>query len=155
MPNYNASTRQAIADIGVGLRVDRATAALPATTSDVLFTVSGGRVIVDLILGEVTTVIEDQENNTNLEANPTTGTATDICTALDIADHEAGTLYTVSGTAATAMQSGSSGSVIGQAAPFIVAEGDIELHCAATNTGSVKWSIWYRPLDAGAYVTAA
>jgi len=58
MPNYNASTRQAIADIGVGLRVDRATAALPATTSDVLFTVSGGRVIVDLILGEVTTVIE-------------------------------------------------------------------------------------------------
>ena len=31
----------------------------------------------------------------------------------------------------------------------------IELDCAASNTGSVAWSIWYYTLDTGALVVAA
>jgi hypothetical protein len=38
---------------------------------------------------------------------------------------------------------------------MVVAAGTIDLDCAASNTGSVKWSIWYVPLDDGAYVEAA
>lgn len=155
MPNYNQSTRGIIADIGLGLRVDRDTAALPQTTTGSLFTVSGGNILLTLILGEVTTVIETQANNTNLVANPTTGTTTDLCAVLDITGGEEGTLYTISGTAGDALQSGSSGSVIAQAASVIVAPGAIQLTCAASNTGSVQWSVWYVPLVAGASVAAA
>lgn len=39
--------------------------------------------------------------------------------------------------------------------PVVVPAGTIDLDCAASNTGSVKWSLFYWPLDPGAYVTAA
>ena len=41
------------------------------------------------------------------------------------------------------------------AAPSVLSEGDIELACAATNTGSVSWAIVYVALDADATVAAA
>ena len=41
------------------------------------------------------------------------------------------------------------------AQPVVVPAGTIDLNCAASNTGAVKWSLWYIPLDAGATVTAA
>ena len=155
MPHYNTSTRQRVADINLGLRVDKATATLPQTTSSALFNVEVGRVLVNMILGEVTTVIQTQINATKLQSNPDTGTTTDMCAALDITAKEVGSLFTISGTAGTALQAGSSGSVIGQAIPVIVAAGAIELVCAASNTGYVKWSIFYVPIDDGAYVEAA
>jgi hypothetical protein len=159
MPNYNQSTRGAIADIGAGLRVDRATATLPQTGQYDLFTVAGGMVKVLGILGEVTTVIENQTNNTNLEFNPAAATLadSDLCATLDISADVVGTLYTITGTAANAMvDSGTTGFLIHTLAqPLYMSEGAIELHCSASNTGSVKWSIWYVPLEEGAYVEAA
>jgi hypothetical protein len=159
MPSYNLSTRQSIADINQGIRVDRATAALPQTGQYDLFTVAGGRVLVLGILGEVTTVIQTQANATNLEFNPTAATLadSDLCTGLDISADVVGTLYTIDGTAANAMvDSGTDGWVAYTlASPLFMAPGAIELHCAASNTGSVKWSIWYIPLDDGAYIEAA
>lgn len=154
MPSYNQSTRDAIADIRGGLRVDRATAGLPASTTGSLFTVSGGNILMTLILGEVTTIIEAKANNTKLVANPTTGSTTDLCANLDITGDEVGTFYTISGTAGDALQSGSSGSVIAQAVSVVVAPGVIQLTCGATSTGSVAWSIWYIPLEYGASVAA-
>ena len=44
MPNYNWSTRQTLADLRLGMRVDRATSTLPATTNLPIFNVVGGRV---------------------------------------------------------------------------------------------------------------
>ena len=159
MPNYNQSTRQSLADIGLGMRVDRATATLPQTGQGNLFTVAGGMVKVTGLLGEVTTVIETQANNTNLEFNPAAATLadSDLCAALNITADVVGTLYTITGTAANAMvDSGTTGFLIHTLAqPLYLSEGIIELHCAASNDGSVKWSIWYVPAEDGAYVTAA
>ena len=155
MPSYNKSTRQRVADINLGLRVDRATAALPATTAAAIFNVLGGRVAVTAIVGEVTTVLGAVVTNLSIQSNPTTGTTTAMCAVLAIASKEAGTLFTIDGTAATALQAGSSGSVRGQATPVIVAIGAIELLTNATNTGSVKWSIFYVPIDEGASIEAA
>ena len=47
-----------------GQAVERATAALPATTQSALFNVVGGRIAVLGIIGEVTTVIQTQACNT-------------------------------------------------------------------------------------------
>ena len=155
MPNYNQSARKAIADIGFGLRVERATADLPQGASSNLFTIYTG--LVELyIVGEVTTIIQATANATNLEFLPTaaTGARNDISSGLDITGDVVGTQYTVTGTAANAMQdTGTTGWHL-KKTPLILAPGTIELHCAGSASGKVKWTIWYTPLQAGAYAVA-
>jgi hypothetical protein len=139
--------------MNLGQRVDRATANI--TTGLDLFTIASGRVLVTQIVGEVTTIMETKTINFKLTANPTTGTSTDMCANLDLTAAEAGTLLTISGTEADALRKGSSGSVVAQNNPVVVAIGAIEATVGATHTGSIKWSLWYVPLDDGAYVEAA
>lgn len=137
----------------LGERVDRATANM--TTGLPLFTVAGGRVAVNLILGEVTTIIETKTVNMKLQANPTVGTTNDMSGNLDISADPVGTMYTIAGAPGTATQRGECGAVIGQSAPVIVREGAIEVVIGDTHTGSIKWSVFYTPIDDGAYVVAA
>ena len=155
MAVYNATTAAALTGTILGTRVDRATAALPQTAAAALFTVTGGRVAIMAILGEVTTVIQTQANNTKLVANPTAGTSVDLCAVLNISADEVGCLYGVTGTVGDALIGVNAGYAPLPARPLVVAAGTIDLDCAASNTGSVKWSIWYAPLDDGAVVTAA
>lgn len=138
-----------------GFRIDRTTASLPQSTQSALFTVAGGRVIVTGIVGEVTTIIQNQACNTKLVANPTTGTDVDLCAVLSIANKEVGTLFGITGTFATAMVGANAGAGVMCATPVVVPIGTIDLSTAASNTGAVKWSIYYTPLDDGAYITAA
>lgn len=141
----------------LGTRVQRATAALPASTAEALFTIATGNVLVTALYGEVTTIIQNQANNTKITVNPTTGTSADIAAALDIANDEAGTLYVVEGDG-SALGGGTAGTgfgAIGSFTPFIVPVGTIDLDCAATNTGSIAWTCHYVPLDDSATVTAA
>lgn len=139
-----------------GIKVSRATATLPQTTDGALFTVAGGRVLLLGLVGEVTTVIQTQANNTKVKFNPTaTGADQDLCAVLDISADPVGELYTISGTVADAMRSDL---LIGNpilANPLVLSEGAIELDCAASNTGSVAWDVLYVPLDKGASVVAA
>jgi hypothetical protein len=138
-----------------GIRVDRAAATLPQTTAEALFTVSGGRVVINQILGEVTTIIETQANNTKLVGNPTTGTSADLCAVLNISADEVGTLYGITGTFSDAMLGTNAGGVPAQSTGVIVNEGTIDLNCAASNTGAIKWTVLYTPIDDGASVVAA
>lgn len=142
----------------LGARVDRATDTLPATTDEALFTIAGGRVMVTSIVGEVTTVIQTQANNTKLKFNPdATGADTDLCAALDISADAVGTLYSITGDFSDAMKEGvlclETDAQLER--PIILSEGAIEIDCAATNTGSVKWTVYYVPLDDGATLVAA
>ncbi len=141
-----------------GIRVNRATAALPQTAAASLFTVSGGRVAITAILGEVTTVIQTQADNTKLTFDPDDAGATqDLCAVLDITADAVGTVYSITGTPATAMQDALNflPPNKGLANPVILKPGAIKLDCGASNTGSVKWTIYYVPLDDGASVVAA
>jgi hypothetical protein len=139
----------------LGARVERADASLPQTTAEALFTVSGGKVLITGIVGEVGTVIETQANNTKLTANPTTGTSVDICAVLNISADEAGTLYSITGTLSDALVGTTAGAVAAQAKGVIVNAGTIDLDCAASNTGTVAWTIFYTPIDDGAAIEAA
>ena len=135
-------------------RVSKDTATLPETTAGELFTVVG-RVKVISIQGEVTTVIETQTDNTKLVANPTVGADVDLCAVLDISADAVGTNYTITGTLADAMVATTSGAGVYQAAPVFVTAGTIDLDCAATNTGAVKWTIEYEPISSDWAVTVA
>ena len=141
-----------------GVKVQRATAALPQTSTSTLFTVSGGKVLITSLIGEVTTVIQTQADNTKLTFDPTDAGATqDLCAVLDITADAVGTMYSITGTPATAMQDAlnflPSSKVPAQ--PIVLKPGSILLDCAASNTGSVKWDLCYIPLDNGASVAAA
>lgn len=139
-----------------GTRVLRATATLPQTTDGALFTISGGPVLITALWGEVTTVIQTQACNTKLKLNPSaTGADQDLCAVLDISADAVGEIYSITGTVGDAMVSDL---LIGNVAlqdPLLLSEGDIELDCAASNTGSVKWGLFYIPAEAGASVVAA
>lgn len=139
----------------LGQKVDRAAAALPQTAAGTLFTVTGGRILLTSIVGQVTTVIQTQANNTKLQSVPTVGTAVDLCAVLDISADEVGCLYGITGTLATAMVGANAGATVAPSAALVVPVGAIKLNCAASNTGAVKWSLTYVPLDSGASVAAA
>lgn len=142
-------------DIGVKVKsVERATAALPQTTQAALFTVSG-RVLVTQIVGEVTTIIQTQANATKLVINPTVGADVDMCATDDITADAVGTQYSITGTLADAMVSTTSGGFEAQSTAVEVQDGTIDLNCAASNTGSVKWTLHYISLTPGSTVTTA
>jgi len=141
------------------IRVSRPGLTLPATTTEQLFRVFGGRVLVKLLVGEVTTVIEGTDPILKVSVSSLTdagalqGTAYDIASTLDISSDEVGTLYAVEGDG-TAIISGNqvSGSVEAFSMGFVMKQGQIYITTGATKTGAIKWDIWYQPLDSGAYV---
>jgi hypothetical protein len=151
----SASSRSAATELRLGVATARATAALPQTAQAPLFTVTGGRIAVLGIIGEVTTVIQTQANNTKIVANPTTGTDVDLCAVLSITAKEVGTLFGITGTFADAMVGAAAGATVLPDRPVVVSIGSIDLNCAASNTGSVKWLLLWLPIDAGATVAAA
>lgn len=146
----------AVANAVLGTKVTKATADTINTAAVSLFTVSGGRVLMTAIFGEVTTIIQAQATTSKLQFNPTTGTTNDLCTNLDINADEAGALYSITGTPADAMLRSESGSVRNMTARGIILDvGAIEQISGADSTGSIQWTLYYIPIDSGATVAAA
>lgn len=142
--------------IDAGVMVSRATATLPATTLGHIFTVTGGRILVRYLVGEVTTVIQTQACTVKVTSTPTTGTAVDLCAASSsISALEVGGKLGLPAAAATAMVTGNAGGILTALASWVVPIGSIDITTSATNTGSVKWDLIYVPLDNGATVVAA
>lgn len=138
-----------------GLKVDRAAATLPQTAQGALFTVTGGRVILTSIIGEVTVALGATATNANLIAKPTVGTAQPLCAVLAVASKEVGTLFGITGLFTDAMLGANAGASVIPRNPVVVPVGTIDLLTSASDTGSVKWSITYVPFDDGASVVAA
>jgi hypothetical protein len=138
-----------------GIPVSRAAAALPQTAASALFNVRGGRVAILGIVGEVTTAIQAQANAMKLIANPDVGTSVDMCTTLDVNADELGCLYGITGVPGDALVGANAGAGPLCARPLVVNAGTIDLSCAASNTGGIKWQIRYLPLDPGAFIEAA
>lgn len=140
-------------------RVEKSAANLPQSTAAAIFNVNGGRIEIISLVGEVTTVIETQANNTKLVANPTVGADVDLCAVNDITADAVGTMYSITNDFSDAMVATTSGAIetspTANSRNVIVAAGTIDLNCAASNTGQTKWVILYRAIDSGANVTSA
>lgn len=139
----------------LGLAVERATATLPQTTNAPIFTVAGGCVLVFQLFGRVTTIIQAQANNTKITAVPTIGSSVDLCAVADINGLEVGGSLILANVAATALLKNNAGATFGAYGFTLVSPGTINLNCAASNTGSIRWTLYYAPDDVGATVVAA
>lgn len=145
---------QSFTSVSWGFRVDKAAATLPGTGNQTIFTVAGGRIAINLLLGEVTTVIQAQATTLKVTSVPTVGTAVDLTATLDINAKEVGTLLLVEGdgTALIGLNAGAAYSSLGRPV-LIVPAGIIRITTGATSTGATKWAMWYVPLDDGATVS--
>lgn len=135
----------------LGVVVTKSTGTLTAATVP-LFTIAGGLVAVQSIVGRVTTAIT-VANSYKLQHNPTAGTTVDICAATDIGttDTALGEILVVSGVRATGLVVGSAPRI---AASVIMDTGQIE-HVSAGSDGAIKWYVTYVPIDTGATLVAA
>lgn len=144
--------------IEAGLYVERAAANLPATAAGNIFTISGGRILLVALYGEVTTAIQAQLCTVKFTSTPTTGSAIDLSavsasiSGLEVGGHIAVPNPPAAGTAAVVSNAGY---VNLQNVFTILPIGNISITTSATNTGQMKWGILYVPLDAGSQVVAA
>ena len=144
--------------ISEGILVQRATATLPATTSQNIFTISGGRILLVALIGEVTTAIQAQSTTVKVTSTPTTGSAIDMSAATtDINALEIGGRITLANppAAATALVKTNAGYTDLPGVRTIVPIGTISYTTGATSTGSIKWDLIYIPYDTAATVVAA
>ena len=150
---YTNQNRDVFTTIAQGFTASKAAATLPATGNQTIFTISGGRVLVSLLLGQVTTLCDATATNLKITSVPTVGTAGDVAANLAIANLEAGTLLVAEGdgTALIGVNAGFAPALIN--VPFILPAGILRITTSATNAGATKWDIWYHPLDQGASVS--
>lgn len=142
------------------IQVSRPTATITQNTAtEMLFRVRGGRVLVHLLIGEVTTIIQSQATTLKLthkklsDASAAVGTAVDVCATVDGNAKEVGSLYVPLGSGAAAIWS-NAGCALGTLGriPFILPQGELYGTAGANSSGALKWDIWYQPLDAGAFI---
>ena len=150
--HFDGDATQAVT---MGKQVSKTTAVLAGTSTVDLFTIAGGRVVIHAIIGEVTIVVQTQATGCKLISTPTTGTAIDICAELELSAHEAGSLYGITGLFSEALVGSNAGATVAPRNPIVLPIGTLGFaNAGAANTGSVKWDVYYTPLDSGATITS-
>ena len=132
-------------------------------TPEMLFRVFGGRILVHLLIMEVTVVIGAgattlKWSHKRLDnASAAVGTAVDLTAAsASLATREVGATLVALGSGAAGIinNAGASLATLGRNA-FVVPQGELYATTAgADTTGSVKHDLYYQVLDPGAYVVA-
>ena len=145
--------------IPLGQTVERLTAALPQTALLPIYTISGGRVMVTSILGEVTTIIGGVANVTRFTHIPTGLAEQNLCALIGGTDINAlavGSFMGLTGVPTDAMLTGL-GVLPGMTMPLILAAGVIQIRCAGSDGGGgrVKYTLKYLPYDAAASIAPA
>ena len=137
----------------LGAKLDRPTANIPQNGQYALFNITGGKVLMTLIVGEVTVDIGSTVS-LKLIATPTVGTATDLCAAVDMASCVKGDLLGITGTPGDNMLVANKSAIQAMlTGGVILTPGVLDLDTTASTTGKVTWLITYIPLDDGAEMT--
>jgi len=140
----------------LGPTTERATAVLPGVTYS-LFTITGGRILVTQLLGEFTIVIAGALS-ISLQADPAAAASTTraMCAGLLVNAYDVGDLVGITGINTDAMiPPAASGVIEGQTMGVIVQPGTIDLLNDIVDTGSIRWTLKWIPIDEGAAVVAA
>lgn len=142
----NASQRKNLADLAVGVKVERATSVVRDKT---LFKVVG-RVLLTNLMGYVTTAMHGTPNATKIQHDGV-GAVVDLCATLDLNACAQYSLLSITGAAAVPMTKALS-AIRGMDIPVVLETGNINLVRAADVAGEVSWTVWYVPLEAGARI---
>jgi len=153
----NLSLRRAIANINIGIRVEATTNPI-ATGQNAVFNIVGGRILLHDLLGVVTTELQAAALLLHWDADMDVGG--DAALSIDSADltgDVVGTQYLMPAAAGGAMTVPAGGAFLRlfPALGWVVSAGALDLHASAARTGGIKWTLFYTPLDDGAYVEAA
>jgi hypothetical protein len=161
--NISEDTAARVADMVVGCRVDR-TAAILSGGAETLFTVVGGSIVLTAFYGEIMVLIDSGAGCTltlDYDVDVSANGSVYVDTPLgsiggDIDTYVAGRMIylPVEGGALTYTAAGGACPV--DIAPimtlppghFVLTSG------AATTLGTIRWSMWYIPVDPGAYVVS-
>jgi len=153
--NYNESTRQMIAAFCMGMRVDTATITIPHTATTIYYHIHGGKILLTNLVGEIV-VAADGANSVHIDHTPTTGSASVIAAAADIDTWLIGDIITLNGLYSDVIfpvvAAGKSSSMAYKG--IVLTPGSLSWHSNGTTAGDWKWSLFYVPLDDGAYVEA-
>lgn len=144
--------------ISAGLAVTRAAATIPQTAAQNIFTISGGRILIVALTGQVTTAIGATVTTLKVTNTPTSGTATDIATATAITSKEVGTLISLPVAPGSALVVGANAGAAVQVAGhqgWLVEPGTLSVTTSASTTGAISYDLVYIPYDTGASVAAA
>ena len=144
--------------ISAGLAVSRAAATIPQTGAQNIFTITGGRILVVALTGQVTTVIGGTATTLKVTNTPAAGTATDIATATAITSKEVGTLLGLPLTPGSALVVGANAGAAVQVPGhqgWLIEPGTLSVTTSASTTGAISYDLVYVPYDTGAQVAAA
>ena len=156
MPIYEQSQLENIAAIRWGIRVEAAAALVTGTPGRTIFTVSGGNVLLTGFYGEVIVVFPAGACTLSLVHTPTAGTPTTIASGVtDIASAAAGQMLALPATLAGGLtMTATSYGVPLERVRYVLRPGVMSIFGSiAPGTGTIGWSLFYVPIDYGAYVT--
>lgn len=160
MPIYTQSTLENVAALSQGIRVDSA-AALITNVAVTKFTVSGGNVAMLGFYGMVTVDIANTATTVIVTHTPTTGTATILAIlagATNIAQFAAGRMAYLASFGSILTWTATGYGILHPAAGtrYVLRPGALSVTGSdSPATGKVKWSMFYVPIDPGAYVTGS
>jgi hypothetical protein len=158
--NYNQSTRRRIGTMRKGLYVERAAAVVDAAAVFPLFSVTGGRVTLTGLLGEVVVVMAGAPGTT-LQITHLATVGTPVVSVLsaasaDIVTYDPGRMFALPTGSGVALTPSIGSSALEFRAPeWILEVGNLAVTVTGgLATGTIKWTAWYVPVDEGAYMTA-
>lgn len=154
MSYLNQSQLDAAGLLNLGIHVSKASASLPQSATGNLFTVAGGRVIIRRMIGQVTTAIQSTDPVAKITSTPSSGTAVDVASTVDLSSLEVGGLIVVEGDGTALVKSTAGAAFLGPN-EWLCAAGTIDLITGASKTGAIKWDLYYFPYDDGASVVSA
>lgn len=130
-------------------------AAVIANGTATIFTVAGGPIEVLNILSVCVTANDATATTLKYTADPTDGTATDLCAASgSLASATAGTIVNITGTLANAAVITAQGTAISQAGRVVVPAGVIQaITATGPTTGTWTHHLRYKPLARGVTVS--
>ena len=144
------TTGKALRELALGFKVDRAAAANGTGT---YFTIAGGTVLVTALVGKVT--VEAVGATTLTITNvQTVGGTQPVSASLDLDPAIVGSIITVPLTGNGAATYTASATGLAITASQLMTTGALTFTFGAVS-GTTSWSIFYIPIDDGAYITAA
>lgn len=136
------------------IRVSRPSDTTPQTATETLFEVEGGRILMKALVGEVTVVQGATASNLSIVIDSDAGAADDLASAVATANDAVGIMYTVEGDGTALLKAGIGWGQACLGLGVVIAPGAIRLTASGSNTGEIKWDLYFLPLDEAAYVTA-
>ena len=141
----------------LGYHVSAADAVTPQGTTTTLFTIVTGRVLVTKLTGQVGTIIATASNIIRSDHVPTVGSTVALFANLELNAFNAGTFLhaQLDGTALVGTDGEST--MLGIAAENGIPNceldvGVIDWTSGQSASGTVKWDLWYWPIEDGAHV---